>query len=104
MHFGSQIAALQVQIIDLGAANVDIWRRLQAAVERRGGLRQNGPRKLWIRWQRAHLRADIRESAEQKYMRRWNDAADSFANEGRKLHESVTRTRARTDFLHEVAN
>ena len=69
----------------------------------RGGLRQNGPRMLWRKWQRAHLRADVRESAEQKYMRRGNDAADHLANEGRKLHDSVTRLRTRPDFLHEVA-
>ena len=64
---------------------------------------ETGPQMLWVTWQRAHLRASTRETAEQKYLRRGNSAADYFANEGRKLHKAVTRERTRTDYLAEVA-
>ena len=82
--------------------NLDIWRRIKSVVGNRGGLMETGDRMLWIIWQRAHLRATTDETSEQKYLRRGNDAANHFANEGRKLHESVERARTRTDYLFEV--
>ena len=83
--------------------NLDIWWMVHEAIQRRGGMCESGQNMLWVQWQRAHLRASTSETAEQKFFRRGNNAADHYANEGRRLHKDVANQRSRTDFLAEVA-
>ena len=40
-------------------------------------------------WQPAHLRAHKNETTEQRNLRRGNDAADFYANMGRRLHDPI---------------
>ena len=72
--------------------NVDLWRRVHAAILRRGGLREaeGEEHNFTIIWQPSHTRASVTETQEMKHLRRGNTAADYFANLGRGLHPSVS--------------
>ena len=72
--------------------NVDIWRKLHAAIIRRGGLREEEgeAHHFSIIWQPSHTRATVFETQGMKHLRRGNSAADYFANMGRSLHPSVS--------------
>ena len=83
--------------------NLDLWRKIKAEVDTRGGIDQHGENKLWIQWQRAHQRASRSETTEQRQLRRGNDAADHYANEGRKLHNDVEPKRIRVSYLRGIA-
>lgn len=69
----------------------------------RGGLKKEGPEQLWINWQPAHTRASTHETVDQKNRRRGNAAADTVANDARKLHEDVTNKITRVQWLYHVA-
>ena len=70
--------------------NVDIWRRLHAAILKRGGLCEEEGYYFTVIWQPSHTRAKLSETQDMKHLRRGNAAADYFANLGRGLHPSVT--------------
>ena len=72
--------------------NLDLWRKLHAAILDRGGMRENraDDDNFTIIWQPSHTRATVDETACMKHLRRGNDAADYFANLGRAMHPSVS--------------
>ena len=70
--------------------NLDLWRKVYVAINRRGGLCPSGSQQLSFIWQPSHTRACDRESVEEKLRRRGNDAADYFANKGRELHRDIS--------------
>ena len=83
--------------------NLDLWRKIKAEVDTRGGIDHHGENKLWIQWQRAHQRACRSQTTKQRQLRRGNDAADHYANEGRKLHNDVEPKRIRLSYLRGIA-
>ena len=72
--------------------NVDVWRKLHAAIIERGGLceTEGGSHYFTIIWQPSHTRATMSETPEMKHLRRGNAAADYFASLGRGLHPNVS--------------
>ena len=83
--------------------NVDLWRLVVRAIQVRGGLKRSGPQQLWIEWQPAHTRASTNETVDQKNRRRGNASADTFANDGRRLHDDVTNKITRVQWLYHAA-
>ena len=71
-------------------------------MKQRGGLHREGENQLWIIWQRAHLRAHDQETTDERNLRRGNDTADHYANEGRRLHTDVQNEVTRVAYLRDV--
>ena len=85
--------------------NLDIWRRLHAAITARGGLTEGSDigSNFTIIWQPSHTRASAFETTDMKHVRRGNAAADYFANLGRGVHPSVSDLVIRSQARYKAA-
>ena len=83
--------------------NLDLRRRIYDEVRKRGGLCDRGNKQLSFVWQPSHTRAHEGETAEQKHLRRGNDAADFYANRGWEMHNDISEVRSRLKACYDVA-
>ena len=83
--------------------NLDLWRLVYDQINKRGGLSPSGPNLLCFVWQPSHTRAHDGETAEQKFLRRGNDAADVYANWGRMLNVDISEVKKATQVLFSKA-
>lgn len=83
--------------------NLDLWKLVVRAIFCRGSLRECGPDQLWTQWLPVQTRASRSETTEQRTLRRGNDAADYFANEGHKVHNDVGNKITRAKYVYHVA-
>ena len=98
-----ELATVVSSVLNPMTPNLDLWRKVVAAIAGRRGLRKDGQRQLWITWQPSHLRAHKQSTTEQRNLRRANETADHFANAGRLLHAPTHNAVSRTMYLYRVA-
>ena len=93
------MATNKLTVLAPSKPNVDIWKSTYMEIMRRGGLAQLRPDRLWMTWQKSHVRAHRNENNRQRNWRRGNNSADWFANRGRELHHDISNIVANVKYI-----